>query len=750
MLRPATPLTILLLGAFGLLIISIVSTPIIKIIPLASFAGIDFGVFGFCKGDACSPIELGYDTSSLLNDAQSSTFDLPSSTRATLSIILIVHPIAAFLTFIMLVLAASAHFHAPSHSPRFLLVIFIFSILTLVTALLSFLIDVLLFVPHMAWGSYLVLAATILVAMSGIVSCAMRRTLVNRKARKRRIAENAEMNGANFYGREGPNPNLPPAVIATAAAAGTAVNNQPAFATFEIAKKPKDEPLNNDERVPLTQQIPAERPTDGQSVTGSTLKYNLSNRSDLRTQVPTENNSYRAPDSTYDINGLRPSDPYFSNQFNEYPPTVNEQRGQPPQNNMRGGPRGGLRVAYDGQGRGDYGLSTRGTQQPRGGMQQPRGGMQQPRGGMQQPRGGMQQPRGGMQQPRGGMQQARGGIQQPQGAYRPPQSGNIPYRGVNLGSQRGNSTRGSINGRGGRIQPGFEAIPPRFRGDEQLPPDPYERAPLSPTGFREIGYNAPSPSVYSTYNPRLSAGTFPVAQTPPPLSELDENLVMVRPERTNGGNQPSKLNNNLFTNKAMSNNHDTGPSQVRDHQQLGYTENRAADYNMEEPYVAPLQPRKQNGSPNHSRDVLTANFPVDLVTNRKFIGNNRYDDADHVFLPPPNISAPFAPRPTKAIPGILTGFNIERDKSNEDLRFSPCSPAESEYSNFTSVSQRGVNPQWNGDTSGELKDPNYSRDLVPSRKPTQQRNDVLLSGNPDFSIPTARGGRNNARGDAMR
>ncbi|SZF00553.1 unnamed protein product [Blumeria hordei] len=750
MLRPATPLTILLLGAFGLLIISIVSTPIIKIIPLASFAGIDFGVFGFCKGDACSPIELGYDTSSLLNDAQSSTFDLPPSTRATLSIILIVHPIAAFLTFIMLVLAASAHFHAPSHSPRFLLVIFIFSILTLVTALLSFLIDVLLFVPHMAWGSYLVLAATILVAMSGIVSCAMRRTLVNRKARKRRVAENAEMNGANFYSNEGQNPNLPPAVVATAAAVGTAVNNQPAFATFEMAKKPKDEPLNNDERVPLTQQILAERPANGQSVTGGTLKYNLSNRSDLRTQVPTENNSYRVPDSTYNVNGPRPSDPYFSNQFNEYPPTINEQRGQPSQNSMRGGPRGGLSVAYDGQGRGGYGPSIRGMQQPRGGMQQSRGGMQQPRGGMQQPRGGMQQPRGGMQQLRGGTQQPQEGIQQPQGAYRPPQTGSIPYRGGNLGSQRGNSTRGSINGRGGRIQPGFVAIPPRFRGDEQVPPDPYERAPLPPTGFKEIEYAAPSPSVYSTYNPRLSIGSFPVAQTPPPLSELDENLVMVRPERMNGGNQPSKLNNSLFTTKVTLNNDDNGPFQVIDYEQLGYTENRAADYNMEEPHVAPLQPRKQNGSPNYPRNMLAANVPDDLVANRKFIGNNRYDEADHVFLPPPNISAPFAPRPTKAIPGILTGFNTERDKSNEDLRFSPCSPAESEYSNFTSVSQRGVNPQWNGDTTGELKDPKYNRDPVPIRKPTQQRNDVLLSGNPDFSIPAARGGRNNARGGAMR
>ena len=106
----------------------------------------------------------------LYNKEQTDSFDLPSDTRATLSAILIVHPIAALFTLVMAIMAAAAHFHAPSHSPRYLLGIFILSILTLITSLLSFLIDVLLFVPHMAWGSYIVLAATILIAASGIVS----------------------------------------------------------------------------------------------------------------------------------------------------------------------------------------------------------------------------------------------------------------------------------------------------------------------------------------------------------------------------------------------------------------------------------------------------------------------------------------------------------------------------------------------------------------------------------------------------
>lgn len=62
MLRPATPLTILLFAAFVLLLISVISTPIVKQIPLASFGGVDFGVFGFCQGSKCSNIEIGYTT----------------------------------------------------------------------------------------------------------------------------------------------------------------------------------------------------------------------------------------------------------------------------------------------------------------------------------------------------------------------------------------------------------------------------------------------------------------------------------------------------------------------------------------------------------------------------------------------------------------------------------------------------------------------------------------------------------------
>ena len=61
MLRPATPLSVLLFAAFVLLLLSVLSTPIISAIPLGSWEGIDFGVFGFCTPNGCTPIEIGYD-----------------------------------------------------------------------------------------------------------------------------------------------------------------------------------------------------------------------------------------------------------------------------------------------------------------------------------------------------------------------------------------------------------------------------------------------------------------------------------------------------------------------------------------------------------------------------------------------------------------------------------------------------------------------------------------------------------------
>src|SRR5208282_657014 len=72
-----------------------------------------------------------------------------------------VHVIATVVTFVTLVLCIIAHVRRPSHSVRFLFAIFIIQILNAVLTLLSFLVDLLVFLPHFAFGTWLVLAATI-------------------------------------------------------------------------------------------------------------------------------------------------------------------------------------------------------------------------------------------------------------------------------------------------------------------------------------------------------------------------------------------------------------------------------------------------------------------------------------------------------------------------------------------------------------------------------------------------------------
>ncbi|OBT86803.1 hypothetical protein VE02_03911 [Pseudogymnoascus sp. 03VT05] len=351
MLRPATPLTILLFAAFVLLLISVISVPLVKPIVLGEFDGISYGVFGYCKADGvCSKIEVGYNPSVLPN--AKGNFNLDPATRSTLSSILIVHPIAAFFTLIMFILAVVSHFHAPSHSPRYLLGVFILSILTLVLALLSFLIDVLLFVPHMAWGSYIVLAATILIAASGIVSCAMRRTLVSRKARKRRIEENAEMNGENFYNRQAATGPLPAPItaptIASSSVTGGNGDKLPSFATFESAQADADARAAaqaDDDRVPLTSRTPTRSP--------ESIPASLSGRPEDRYGPPPPmpgNRGYGGPPQRDQYGNIIPPPGGMRN------PNPRNQFG-PGGYRGRGGPQGSFRGrgGGPGYGRGGYG-----------------------------------------------------------------------------------------------------------------------------------------------------------------------------------------------------------------------------------------------------------------------------------------------------------------------------------------------------------------------------------------------------------
>ncbi|KAA8645850.1 hypothetical protein EYZ11_006573 [Aspergillus tanneri] len=381
LLKPATPLTVLLLVAFVLLLLSVISTPIVKGIPLASFETVDYGVFGYCKGDKCTNIHVGYTNDDLSSAGNVDDYYLPASTRRSLSSILIVHPVAALLTLICLCMAVAAHFHSPSHSPRYLLALLILLLPTLLVTLLAFLVDILLFVPHLGWGGWIVLGATIILVSCGVVTCAMRRTLVSRKARKKRIAENAEMSGENFYNRQnaGANTGLnAPSILkeeikvpfVTGSPPGS--DTGPTFATFRTTTRESD-----DDRTPLNSRTPPSDPpmSDGQPparMRSDRVPHNAP-RDEFGNPLPPAGFGPRMRPA--------PGDPRLRNQYSDgsmssrggappgfgprgrggYPPRGGYGRGGPyggprgPPPNARGGPMGSMRGGHPGMmGRGGY------------------------------------------------------------------------------------------------------------------------------------------------------------------------------------------------------------------------------------------------------------------------------------------------------------------------------------------------------------------------------------------------------------
>lgn len=165
------------------------SVPITHKIVLCTYQGYQFGVFGYCdvKTGECSKIGIGYDGAANIS--------LPSNARQSLSNLLIVHVVAAGLSFFMFLFLLVAHFHGPQNSTKYFLFLLLFALLTFVISLLAFLADILLFVSHLAWAGWIVLAATVLIALSGVMIWITHRTLSSKRELKvSRFDDLAEMN----------------------------------------------------------------------------------------------------------------------------------------------------------------------------------------------------------------------------------------------------------------------------------------------------------------------------------------------------------------------------------------------------------------------------------------------------------------------------------------------------------------------------------------------------------------------------
>lgn len=155
-------------------------------------------------------------------------------------------------------------------------------------------------------------------------------------------------------------------------------------------------------------------------------------------------------------------------------------------------------------------------------------------------------------------------------------------------------------------------------------------------------------------------------------------------------------------------------------------------------------------SPPNPNSQQPAELPSPMEPNHRRIGSAEdqyYEDVDPRFagepapaatLPPaPAVAPGYGPRgpvgnPNQNLRPIQPISHMDGRNSFETLAPGARSPAESERSNFTSVSQRGVNPRWN-DGQGHAP--------MPTRRPVQQQQDLLLNSNPDFQLPGKRGGR---------
>lgn len=133
---------------------------------------------------------------------------------------------------------------------------------------------------------------------------------------------------------------------------------------------------------------------------------------------------------------------------------------------------------------------------------------------------------------------------------------------------------------------------------------------------------------------------------------------------------------------------------------------------------------RKNPSPNNAAEPPSpseyAPQPPPTAHRRTASSDNYYEDIDPRFREPEN----------PAVPRALTPGNNQTpptDNPYEDIPEGSRSPAASEASHFTSVSQRGVNPNWRPGQADV--------NMMPGRRMQQQRRDVLLGNNPDFEVP---------------
>lgn len=381
------------------------------------------------------------------------------------------------MTLICFALAVAAHFHSPAHSPRYLLALLIFTFPTLLVSLLAFLVDILLFVPHVAWGGWIVLAATIIIVASGIVTCAMRRTLVSRKARKRRIAENDEMNGQTYYANranpatitsEFPKAESPPPLSGDTVMSANKGND---YASFDTRKQ-----NTVDDMTPLNQRNPSLKTV---SSAGENRPENMGppNRGPSGRRQPVDQYGNPIPPM--------PNDNYMMNGPPRGPPPGRggpyRGRGGPPRGGPYGGPRGGYGPGQRGGMRGPpppgWNGNGRGMRPPPGGPNGPGPGRGAPPPGYNNYAGGPPPREGSPYDNRG--PSPLGPMPIGQAIEMDNRTGTPPINNQNYGLRESD---GDVQGMLALQQGGFPAGAPQRRPSN---------GPMSPTSEYSVEYGKP-------------------------------------------------------------------------------------------------------------------------------------------------------------------------------------------------------------------------------------------------------------------
>ncbi|KAI5801541.1 SUR7/PalI family-domain-containing protein [Peziza echinospora] len=782
LLRPATVLSILLFIAFACLLVSVLTTPIIKSLALASTDKVSFGVFGYCTSidNVCSGIRLGYDVGHLTAPGD---FSLPSNARLTLTNLLVIHPIAALLVLILLILTIASHFYSPGHSPGYLLFMVYFSIFTCVVAVVTFLVDILLFVPHLAAGGYIVVGAPICLAIVVIGLCARRRRVVGKQDRKRRIAESAPaINPVDTNTTQDPSFRAPGGQDGGSFQSDPGADKLPEFASFEVGRQQISDGPGIDEtgeRIPLNprQQSPpiAMGSKNSQSEFGQG-RYGQMNPNPGSSNYPNDPRTRNAPNQRGGGGPLPPNH-------------------RLPLNNP--GPAFGGGVFGTGPMAPPYGppRNSPGPNGPRMQNEYRDGNNPNPQlGYYNDPRGpGMLPPQqdypvgGGV----GGLQNAGGFA----GPLNPPPEVSIyalgrpspPPRGASPalygpGQRRGPSPQQAAGGYYSAGPPSANQDP-RFQDNRGKPQQ--ERAwagqpgPPGQSGPQQLGVIDYTSDEDSRGQPSREGMFIGTALAPGPGRVIEAVGGAGLQERnprdtlsyygTDDGTGYVPPRAQWQQNEGAS----SGPVELA-------AENTTSDN-------APQGRNQETAAINQNTVELPGNssdIPLPASTNRTQQSENYYEDVDPRFAgdaapqtdvvpmpaslmagygrpgpPPPQHGNPSAPYnrpqyapgpgnsnapgpPNRGLPQADGGYGNMRPPASypyNDTQGPPISPSlsvMSEQTNFTSISQRPVNPRWQGN-GGPPGPP------MPQARP-QQRN--VLAGNPDFELPSLAQGRGGGRG----